>query len=165
MKSADEWPRSEASGSISREVRKLDLGISPEQFGQDEPQQKPLNPNLGSRTFSRGEDAPSSAKGSKAAQTTPDHKSRKKDDRMTVEPSDRDLDKEDGEEQAAAMKRRRNELKETGKAQSMFDCPQTHGPFADGSEGFEGSCSKKISSALSSRAASSKPQSSKEARK
>ena len=39
MKSADDWPRSEASESISREVRKLDLGISPEQFGQDEPQQ------------------------------------------------------------------------------------------------------------------------------
>ena len=63
------------------------------------------------------------------------------------------------------MKRRRNELKETGKAQSMFDCPQTHGPFADGSEGFEGSGSKKIPSALNSRAASPKPQSSKEAGK
>ena len=163
MKSADEWPRSEASESVTREVRKLDLGISPEQFGQAEPPQKPLNPNLRSRTFSRGEDASSSAKGSKEKlpKQTPDHKIRKKDDRMPVEPSDRDLDKEGKEEQAAALKRRRNEMKEAGKAQSMFDCRQTRGPFADGSDGFG---SKKVPSTLSSRAASSKPHGSEESR-
>ena len=38
MKSADKWPRSEASESVTREVRKLDLGrINPEQFGREDP--------------------------------------------------------------------------------------------------------------------------------
>ena len=93
-----------------------------------------MNPNLRERTFSRGEDgASSSAKGSeeKLPKQTPDH-NRKKDDRMVVEPSDRDFDQEDKDEKEAAQKRRRNEMKEAGKPQSMFDCPQTHGPFADG---------------------------------
>ena len=83
MKYADEWPRSEASESVTREVRKLDLGISPEQFAPEEPPSKPLNPILRARTFPRGEDASSSAKGSKdkLLKQTPDHKVRKKDDR------------------------------------------------------------------------------------
>ena len=169
MKSADAWPRSEPSES-AEPARKLELEqISPEKFTGEELPPEP-KPNLRTRTFSesvsreaRGDDAPPQ-KGSKEKKPkqTPDNKARKKDDKMTVEPADRDLnaeakatewkdmDQNARERRIAELKQRRSDMRAAGLTPSMFDYPPTHGPCAKEPEG--GSRRRKTSTAFSSKA-------------
>ena len=173
MKSAEAWPRSEPSESVEPgQPRKLDLEqISPEKFRSEEASSSPEpRPKPRTRTYSdsvsreaRGGDA-SSRKGSKVKKPkqTPDNKARRKDDKMNLEPSDRNLNAEaklkewkdmnqsERDERITELKLRRASMRAAGIEPSMFDYPPTYGPCA--SEPAEGSRSRKASTALSSRA-------------